>query len=314
MQFKNLFKKILKDLPLKIIAIVLAIILWYYVSGIKNSERIIDIPLEIVNLPENVMIVSPLPNKVTVKLRGPRNLLYRVSSEKQKYKIDVKGLQIGTNMLNFSGDELDLPQGVQIVWISPGSLTITMSETVRKKLVVVPRIVGTPGKGYKVVNYTVTPAQIEIIGTKESLNGIEKVYTKEIDVTGETENLSSLFIQLDVAQFIYKYIETDTVSVDIVISPNYITKVLSNVRVIVKNGTFEYHIFPETVDVEISGPENYLEAFPLKEIEAYINIEGMKAGVYRVRPVVKVPDNVRVETIRPEEIELTIRKKEQNKK
>lgn len=308
MNISEIFKKITKDMPLKIIALALAVILWFYVSGIKNSERIIDIPLEITNLSADTMVVSPVPQKITMKVRGPRNILFRLPSANIRYSIDAAGMQIGTNVFNFTGDQIELPIGVQTIWISPSTLTIVLSETIRKKLTVVPKFEGSPGKGYQVTDYKITPSEIEIEGAKDSLKGIEKIYTKPVDVSGETENLKNLSISLDTAQINYKYIESNTVNADIFIAPTYITKVLNSVRIIVKGGQSEYRVFPETVDVQISGPENILEAFPLKEIEVYINIENMAPGHYTVKPTVEVPDNIHVEAIKPENIDLTIKK------
>ncbi len=304
---KGILKKFNKDMPLKIIALILAIILWFYVSGIKNSERIIDIPLEIVNLPDNTMVLSHIPQKITLKVRGPRNILFRLSSTNLKYSIDAARMQIGTNVFNFTGDQLGLPPGVQVIWMSPSSLTMVLSETIRKKLTVVPKFEGTPGKGYQVTNYRISPSEIEIDGTKDSLKGIEKIYTRPIDISGETGDLKGISVLLNTEELNYKYIDTDTVNVDVFIAPNYITKVLNNLRITVKGEQSDFRIFPETVDLQIRGPENILEAFPLKEIEVYINIENMAPGHYTVKPMVEVPDNILVEAIKPENIDLTIK-------
>lgn len=307
MRITNIFQKFTKNLTLKIIALAIAIILWFYVSGIKNSERIIDIPLEIVNLSVDTMVVSPVPQKIAMKVRGPRFILLRLSSDNIRYTIDAQGMQIGTNVFNFTGDQIELPSGVQIIWISPSTLTIALSKTIRKKLVVMPKIDGSPGKGYQVTDYKITPSEVEIEGAEDSLTGIEKIYTKPVDISGETENLKNLTLLLDTDRINYKYIENDTVKVDIFITPIYITKVLNSVRIIVKGAQSEYRLFPETVDLQVSGPENILEAFPLKEIEVYINIENMQAGQYTVKPTVEVPDNIHVEAIKPENIALIIK-------
>lgn len=308
MNLREILKKITKNIFLKIIALLLAIILWFYVIGIKNSERIIDIPLEIINLPPDTMVVSPVPQKIKMKVRGARNILFRLSSHNLIYSIDAAGMQIGTNVFNFTGEQIELPSGLQTIWISPSTLTIKISETIKKKLTVLPKFNGVPGKGYQVADYRITPSEIEIEGTKDSLIGVEKIYTKPIDISGETENLKNISIPLDVTNIDYKYIETETVSADIFISPSYITKIINSVRITVRGGQLEYHIFPETVDVQISGPENILEVFPLKEIEVYINIENMAPGHYTVKPTVEVPDNIQVEAIKPESIDLIIKK------
>jgi len=310
MIMKGILKKITNNFSFKIIAILIGIILWFYVSGIKNSEKIVNIPLEIVNLPANAMIVSPLPQNITMKIRGPRALLFRLLSSNLRYTIDATGMQLGNNVFNFTGEQLEFPPGIQTVWVSPATLTIVVAETIKKKLTVIPRIEGTPGKGYSINGYTVTPEVVEVEGSKDSIMGLDKIYTKPIDISGEVENVTGQEVLLDLHQIQYKSIDADRVQVDIFITPTYITKILNNVRVTLKgqNMNLKYIMYPETIDIQISGPENLLEEFPLKDMNVYINIENMNPGEYTVKPVVEVPDGIRVEALKPDVVKLVIKR------
>ena len=65
-----------KNLTAKIIALIMAIILWVYVMNEQNPpvETSMDTPLEVRNLSTSVIAVD-IPETVRVKVRGPRTLI-----------------------------------------------------------------------------------------------------------------------------------------------------------------------------------------------------------------------------------------------
>lgn len=306
MKIREILQKLTRNLSLKIIALLLGVFLYLYVDGIKATERIINVPMELINLPPHTMVVSPLPRNVALKVKGPKRVLKGLPTADLKYILDAGDMQIGPNVFYLTGEQIELPVGVEAIPIKPTAVTITISETIEKKLVVVPKIEGAPGKGYQVSRYSVSPPEIKVEGAKDPLSAIEKIYTMPIDINGETETIKGVTAKLDTSGMLLRNIEREEVSVDIYITPRNINKVLNNLRVTVRDGDHKFRIYPETVDVEISGPENVLEAFPLKQIEIYINIENMQPGKYRIKPVVEVPDNINVEGVKPDYIEVTI--------
>ena len=58
------------NLPLKVISLVVAAVLWLAVSGQSTVERNIRVPLEYRNVPPGMEMVGDPPGQADVRLRG----------------------------------------------------------------------------------------------------------------------------------------------------------------------------------------------------------------------------------------------------
>jgi len=73
------------NLPLKAIAILLALIVWVYVgSGDKYTDKLITIPLHVVEPPEGLAIITGLPDEVELYIRGPQSRVKTVETAKEE--------------------------------------------------------------------------------------------------------------------------------------------------------------------------------------------------------------------------------------
>ena len=65
----------------KIISVLLAVLLWVYVVGIRGPDttKSVEAQLMAANVPQGYVLVGTLPT-VTVTLRGPMNTLWNVTS------------------------------------------------------------------------------------------------------------------------------------------------------------------------------------------------------------------------------------------
>ncbi|HEY4715958.1 MAG TPA: CdaR family protein [bacterium] len=306
MKLNKIFEKLAQNLSLKILALLIALVLWSYVVGIRQTATVIKVPVEVTHTPDSMMITSPIPKFVNMKVSGPRSKLYEFSSKNLVYEINVSGMQTGRNIFYFDLEEINFPGNLKPIWISPANITIEIAEVISKPIEVEANIIGNPGKGYAVKSIELKPKKIEITGTLNTLQNVEKIYTKPFDISGETENKLGLLLPLEFLDIKYKNIEAETVFVDIYIGPKIVTRVISDYRVDVINNGINFKIFPEALNIELSGPELVLETFPLKDLKAYINIETMKPGNYNIKPVVELPDQIILEHLNPESISVTI--------
>jgi YbbR domain-containing protein len=66
-------------------------------------------------------------------------------------------------------------------------------------------------------------------------------------------------------------------------------------------------VFPQTVDVIISGPVPVLDILTSKDITVSVDCKGLGVGVYQLKPKVNpLVDNVLVESILPSTVEVDI--------
>ena len=64
----------------KILALVLAVILWFLVVGEERAEVGLTIPLELVNMPRDLIVVNNLTQGIDIRVNGPRSLIRSLST------------------------------------------------------------------------------------------------------------------------------------------------------------------------------------------------------------------------------------------
>jgi hypothetical protein len=67
--------RFLENLGLKLLSVVLALSLWAVVLGDQKVEIAMAVPLEIKDLPRDLVLVNELPETLEVRVRGPKTLV-----------------------------------------------------------------------------------------------------------------------------------------------------------------------------------------------------------------------------------------------
>ena len=94
------------NLPLKVISVVVAFVLWLAVAGQSTVERNIQVPLEYRNVPAGMEIVGDPPGAVDVRLRGSSGNLARVVQGDVVAALDLSNARRGTRIFNLRADDV----------------------------------------------------------------------------------------------------------------------------------------------------------------------------------------------------------------
>jgi len=183
-----------KNLTAKVIALIMAIILWVYVMNEQNPlvETSMEIPLEVRNLSNSIIAVD-IPERVKVKVRGPRSLIVGLSSKDIKSYIDLKGLSDGRNTVKVN---TTIPANVEVVEVNPENINFRLDSIASRQIPVEVNVNGIPAPGTVLgkTNYSLTHVTVE--GPTELLNTATKVIAN-VDVTGKnTDYTVTEYLQL----------------------------------------------------------------------------------------------------------------------
>jgi YbbR domain-containing protein len=175
----------MKNWPFKILAIVLAIIMWYFVVGEERAEIGLTVPLELINIPRDLIVVNNVVQGIDIRVNGPRSLVRSLATEKLSKRLDLSNTRAGTVSFSISPEGIPLPRGVQITRISPLKVVVVLQKLMTKKITVKPRIVGKPAPGYEVASVQINNTEVEIAGPEEVVKGLDSLYTKPVDIQGQ---------------------------------------------------------------------------------------------------------------------------------
>jgi hypothetical protein len=60
-----------RDLGLRLLSVLLALLLWLYVQGARIVDREVDLPIRYVGLPDSLQLLEPAPRSTRALLSGP---------------------------------------------------------------------------------------------------------------------------------------------------------------------------------------------------------------------------------------------------
>src|SRR5210317_762499 len=91
--------KLPKNLLLQAISLIFALFLWYFVVGEDKVDMTIYVPLEIINLEQNLVISNQFKRQLEVTINGPRGLVHSVASKNITRPVDLTNYRPGSHVI-----------------------------------------------------------------------------------------------------------------------------------------------------------------------------------------------------------------------
>jgi YbbR domain-containing protein len=253
-RLKNL---LLNNFDIKILALVMAIILWFYVSSEYRSfvERYYEIEVEPINLNDNLSI-KEIREKVSVGIKGPQNIIENITPSKITGTVDLQNIkEAGDYLIEV---KVIAPRNTEIIKIIPEEVRVIVEEIVSHEYSVEYNLIGLPEKGYSLTDEPeIVPKEVLVIAPTSIHEMIAQV---RVDI-----DISSINKDLDKEEKVIVYGKDNTV--------------LNNLEV-----------RPETVLVSIQVREGYPEkVLPIKP-----RIIGKPAPGFYVSKIEANPSSIKV--------------------
>jgi YbbR domain-containing protein len=179
----------MSNLPYKLLALFLAILLWYIVVGEERAEVGLTIPLELINIPRDMIVVNNVIQGIEIRVNGPRSLVRSLSTENLSKSLDLSNARAGTITFPISSEGIPLPRGVTITRIHPTTVVVVLKKLSIKQVDIRPRLTGRPISELELDSVRITPEKIVIAGPEEVLDNLDTLWTKPIDLTGLRSSL-----------------------------------------------------------------------------------------------------------------------------
>ncbi len=184
-----MLKKLTENWTLKLLALVFAGMLWFFVTGEQKLERSYAVPLELRNMPTGLMVASELPSTIDVRISGPRTLLMNLSLQNIGIAVNLRDLEPGVTTLQRLEERLNLPGPLKVTRLSPSYIDVKLERIVSKNVEVIPQVTGVPAAGFRLETINVEPRNVMIEGAESEISAVEKVFTDSVDITDARESL-----------------------------------------------------------------------------------------------------------------------------
>jgi YbbR domain-containing protein len=173
-----------KNWVLKLLSLLFAMFLWYFVVGEDKVDMNVTIPVEIVNLPRDLVISNQFKKQLEVTVSGQRSLIRGITSQHISRTIDLSKAEPGTVVIQNHPASISLPRGLNILRVQPPTITLLLDRLIQKELPIKPLLVGRVDKDYRLESVTADPPTLEISGPQSILAQEESLNTNPIDISG----------------------------------------------------------------------------------------------------------------------------------
>ena len=185
-----MFKLFTENWTLKLISLVFALLLWMFIMGERRLEVGYLVPLELQNIPAQLMVANEVPSLVDVRVSGPRTLLMKVSPNDISIVVDLTDLKPGLTTFKRLEERLNLPSGLRVTRLSPSFIDLKLERIKQKKVPVKITLSGEPLPGYQVGRIKAVPDKVLVEGGETELKSVSEVTTEEVALGGVNEGFS----------------------------------------------------------------------------------------------------------------------------
>jgi len=290
----------LKNLKWFLIGFALAgLAVWFWPIG-KLQEASLEIPVKLESLPAD-LIPAGLPLKsLTVSVRGSRSAIAQLASLKPVYTIDLAVAEPGEHSIPVHSQQLQLPDGITVVSINVSAIHLRLEKVAQKEVPIIVSLSGNPAKGYSVTEALVAPATIVLRGPGSLINGLTKVLTNPIDVSGAIDS-----VKKEVAVILEDGIEIvfpkGVITAEIQIEEKVVTREFTDIPLAGINASYLFSITPPVIKIDVKGPVNVLDNLVGRDdFSIHVDLAGLKPGVYVRRATIALPLNTTLVGVEPE--------------
>jgi YbbR domain-containing protein len=175
--------RIFDNLLYKLVALLVAVLLWVSAQGVNDIEQSLDLRVAYVDLPEGLVVVDQSATDVNVRVRASRAALRRVQSDLSSYVISLAGVSEGTAQFPVLPENLPLPRGATIIARSPSVLVFRTESVISKVVQVRPDLAGELPRGYALRGVRVVPGEVEVAGARTSVRRMREIPTQRLDIS-----------------------------------------------------------------------------------------------------------------------------------
>jgi len=258
---------------LKLVALLPAILTWFVIANQERSEMVLNAPIT-VNLPEGLTPTAAPPDEVTVRLKGRRNALARLTPSDVQVSVDLARAQEGRQIVLLDKQNLNVPFGIELVSIAPSSLDLELVSIVERRVPIRPNLTGEVPEGHLVSGTTVEPAEARVSGPESLFTETLTMSTEPVKLNGR-ENTFSTRVRVLTAVGDLQVVSPEFASVSVRIEEVRGRRTLT-VRV-ETSGTPDgrVQINPADLTVTLEGPVSRIAALQPADLKVLVNIDAL---------------------------------------
>jgi YbbR domain-containing protein len=294
----------IRNLPLKIASLFIALVLAYAVQRASNVSVVsLFVPLEIKNTPEDRVVVKPTKRGAQVTIKGPSFIVGPLAAAPPPLRVKLPDGVEDRASVTLRASDLSLPPTLEVISIEPSQVEFVLEPLERQEIrVAVPRI-GQLGKELVLEGIEVSPPSIVVRGPRSELKALKTIETEPIDLgsigTSKDVSLSIRSVGGSVTP------ESKTVLARVTIGEQPSVRSFSQIPVevrVIGGASRGFTVTPRVVALTVSGSPSTLSGLQERDLAPYVRLNAEAAADTegtREQVQMQLPMGLRVVSIEP---------------
>ncbi len=268
----------------------------------EPRETDLLLPVDYANVPDDMILTNFHTDKIEVRIKCRPKHIEKLSSESLVYPADIytdlafdpaggsDAIEPGRYLLPVDKNRLPLGSSVSIINITPSYLSIRLERKETRVFKVTVPFIGETAKGYMALSPVCEPATVALTGAQSLINRIEQLTTKPVDLTNANEDFKKE-VPLDLKQSELFTVAQSIFVVSVPVQPLPGTRTIEQIPIELQNRPGnKVSIEPSSITIDLKGPQEDLNNTSLTDkIYAFMDLEGLKPGVYARHAYIDIP-------------------------
>ncbi len=293
---------------LKLMALALAILLFIVSRQPVSDMKLFNVPLEYRGLGAGVEISGEVEQTVSVRVRGPRDVVRNLTPSQLSVVADLSSKEPGERVVQLHAGDVSLPDDtIRVVQVEPASIRLVLEPKLKKRVAVEAQFMGQLGGGLEVYRTIIEPPNVEIEGPQSQLNKVKQVLTETVNLNGRDKDFQAA-VDVETPHRALRVLTPSPIKLLIEIGERRSFKRFAHVAVGTPDQPVGARLLTQTVEVELYGPDSVIGALRAKDLRAELKTIEWSNGVGLAEPVLILPDTagkrIEVRNIFPKEVKL----------
>jgi hypothetical protein len=300
-----------KNIPIIIVSLIFSFILWGSISLSKDYFVTIDVPIKIINFPDGYTTGTQLPEKVTMKIRGNGWKLIGVNLGSESQYLISAGWESGkkyVNLYNFLTDNQWLTSDMEVIDISPDTLSFFVEKITEKKVKIEPDLDLSFKAGYGLASeIEVYPESTNVLGAVSVLSSLNSVPTEKAKFTDLSNRIIEILKLKESLGMTYEVNSvTATIDVQKIVDKNFDNLL---VEILDVPADRDVVLLPNRISVGVRGGIEILGKLTPDQFKAYVYYRDVVLDTLgSIEPRIIIPDNTTFLYMKPERLRYIIKK------
>ncbi len=307
----NIRSALFENIGARIIAVAVALIIWFNVSSQEQMTRSFTLPVRLVNMPDTLTLRSAAPPAIEASITATKRQLLYIGFKKGWVSINLSSASAGRYRQAISASNVILPAEIEpndIRIVAPVALDLAFERKITKDIPVVLTFAGSIPAGYLLnASPSIYPGSIEVTGGESVVEPLRSIPTELIDLSKIKDSFEK-DVMLDFDRTVVQC-NPEKIKVAISVSEK-IKRVLANVppTILFDERDLYAEITPKTVSLTLEGPQAILDTLSSGDVSILLDLSGKRPGTYTLAPDVILPAGIKNIGTDVESLEVDLRR------